>query len=335
MNLSVYDEYSLPLKILGIGQAVPERIVTSEEIETQCDLPQGWCLEKLGIQERRWAVSDSQSSLGAKAAEQATANAGIELNEIDLIISVSSGIERYLPNTATLIQRRLKIDTTGVPCFAMGASCCGFPMALNLCASFLSSIRYRTILIVSTDVMSKMLDTSSPEAYTFFGDGAAAVVVSLPKNGEQSAIHNAISTTHANGIPYLYSIMGLGALGDLDPEKIGPADLAIKIDIDAFHEHGKKHVDELFENLCRDCDLTDFKLVIPPQAGKVFSEHLSQKIKAERILNIYDRFGFCSSASIPMALYQAVENKQLERGDLFMMLGFGAGLTTAGMIMSY
>lgn len=324
--------YPFPLKIVGVGRYVPERVVSSNELESRFGLEEGWCQAHHGIRERRWIVNETASLMGAEAAKEAVSNAGMDFFDIDLIINASSSFERYIPDGGPLIQRHLGLDDSGIPCTTLNASCLSFLAAVDLSASLITVGRYRNILIVSSETMSPILGSHDPGVCTLFGDGAASVVVTLAQEGEASGIHSALLETYGHGIPYMQSLLGFASArnGEMQPDR-----LALQMDIDSFMKYGMKYTQEFLDQLLDRHKKQDIELVIPQQSGKSFLDHLRQSFAEDKLVKIVDRFGFCGAASLPMALYEAVKEERLKRNDLFLLVGFGAGLSVGGMVVTY
>lgn len=324
--------YPYPLKIAGVGRYLPKHVVSNSELEDQCGLYQGWCEEKLGISERRWVEDETHSFMGAEASKEAIKNANLDLLDIDLIINASMSFECKVPDGGPLIQRWLGLENSGIPCITIQSSCQSFMAALDMCTSLIATGRYRNILIVSSEVMSSIIDNSYPEAYTLFGDGAGAVVVRKAEEGENSYIHKSFLQTYGSGADYMQSLYGLTAFHKkLESHK----DIALQIDIESFNRHGIKYVNDLIGKLFVADDMNKIELVVPQQISKDFFENLALEFSKDKIVNITNHLGFCGAASYQMALYEAVETGKLKRNDRFAVIGFGAGLSIGGMILTY
>lgn len=323
--------YPYPLKIAGIGRYLPDHNVVSNDLDSACGQMEGWCKERLGVLERRWSVRETPSVMGAEAAKEAMSDAGIDFNDLDLIINASMSFERRVPEGASLIQRRLGLNESGIPCLTLSEGCQSFLAALVVATSLIAVGRHQNILIISSEIISTMLDPKYPEAYLLFGDGAAAVVVT--GNTERSSlIHSAYLHSYGSGLSDLQSLSGFTAFRS----KISkPEDLALQLNLDSFVEHGITYLQPLLDELCKGYSLDQLSLVIPQQAGKKFFDYLTEIFSKEKLVQIFDRFGLCGAASYPMALYEAVKTEKLKRGDLFLMLGFGAGPTVGGIMMTY
>jgi 3-oxoacyl-[acyl-carrier-protein] synthase-3 len=328
----------LPLKIAGTGCYVPKRVVTGKEIEAGCGLEPGWCAAHLGVEERRWVEEETPSFMGAEVAREAVTRANMELEDIDLIINASgtASFERGLPDGGPMVQKQLGLENSGIPAFTIQNNDLSFMLALEAGAAWLASGRYENILVVSSEIFSLNLDTNNPEVYGLFGDGAAAAVVTLTPPGETSGIHYTRQQTYSRSAHCMQCLMGLAAS---KREDLKTEDLTLQMNAPSFKEYGNKYTRTLIEEMSRahGAGLVDIQVVIPQQIGKFYTDFLqnSMGIPGEKIIYVADRLGFCGAASLPMALHQAVEKKKLKRGDRFMMIGIGAGISVGGMIMTF
>lgn len=325
--------YPLSLKIAGIGCYLPKKVVSSKELENRYGLDEGWCEQNLGVTERRWVQDEIPSFMGAQAAGEALANADMDADDIDLLISASGTavFERGLPDAGPLIQKKLGLETSGIPSFTMQNNDLSFMTALDTGAAFLNTGRYETILVVSSEIFSRNLDESNPHVSTLFGDGAAAAVLTLPGDGEVGDIQTAHFATYGSGAAYLESKLGLAAR---EIEAAQAVNLTLKMDETAFVDAAKKAIAGLLDKLPgkgRD----DIVVIIPPQAGTALSGPVRERFPGEKLVSVYDRFGFCGAASVPLALHQAVKQENLTRGSRFLMLGVGAGLSVGSMVLTY
>lgn len=319
-----------PLRIAGIGRYLPKWVVTNQELESRCGMPPGWSGERLGVLERRWADNETNSYMGALAAKEALEAAGIDLFDLDLIINAAMSFERKVPDGGPFVQKQLGLEDSGIPGLTLQAGCLSFLVALDISGSLVTTGRYRNILIVSSEVISTMLDQKYPEAYHLFGDGAAAVVVTPAPEGEKSCINNCLWESYGEGVSYMNSLYGLMAYkNNLNQAE----DLALQIDWHSCGEFGTGYLEDLWGKLRGNQSMKDFQIIVSQQLGQVSFDKLG--IPGERLIRISDRFGFCGAASYPMALYEAVTTGKLKRNDLFLMLGLGSGLSVGGLIMTY
>jgi 3-oxoacyl-[acyl-carrier-protein] synthase III len=328
----------IPIRIAGIGRYLPKRVVSNHELESLLKLPPGWIECNNGVQSRHWAGEDeTNSTMGAQAAREALADAGLALTDIDLIINASGSGEQAIPDTAALIQLQLGLGASGIPCMTLHTTCLSFVVALDVSASLLASGRYRTILIVASEIASVGLDPNEPESASLMGDAAAAVVVTPAAEGEASVLHCARVETYGDGA-YLTQVAGGGT-------RRHPNDLRTVAGDNLFHMEGAKvakfalrygagFLDRLHPGLST--GLQDIDLVVPHQAS-LLGLRIYQRFgwPVDKLMVTLDQMGNCIAASIPATLYAAIRQGRLQRGHKVLLVGTGAGLSFGGVILTY
>ena len=153
-----------PLKIVGLGRYLPRRVVPSAEVEALCGLPAGWIEQRSGVRERHWATTETSSYMGAHAAREAVAEAGLALSDLDLIINASGTPEQAIPDGGPLVQRQLGLGRSGIACLSVHATCLSFLAAIDLSANLLATGRYQLILIVTSEIGSVGINLKSRRA---------------------------------------------------------------------------------------------------------------------------------------------------------------------------
>lgn len=335
MNMSnMSARYPLPLKITGIGRYLPKQIVSSSELEKKCGLEPGWCERKQGVRERRWVKDESISFMAVEAAKEAIADAGIDLLEIDLIICASQTVQQALPETGALIQRQLGLGDSGIPCMSVTSACLGFITALDLCAALLAVGRYGNILVVTSEILSYNLDFNNANVCTLFGDGAAAAVVSHTPAGEPSGIHAALMETYSEAAD-VSSVFRGNVRNTLFNKDIPSGDTGFDYDPQNLQTTAMKYNQKFLSKLWPMSNKEVIKLVIPNQASRFVLDMMKFVFPPSKIMGVLDRFGNTSSVGYPMALYEAIREKRLERGDMVLMTGMGAGFSIIGMVFVY
>jgi 3-oxoacyl-[acyl-carrier-protein] synthase-3 len=327
----------IPFKIAGVGRYLPPRVVPSSELEQKHGLPAGWCVEKQGVKERRWVNDESASFMGAEAAKEAVRDAGLELSDIDLILNGSGTPEQALPDNGPLFQRELGLGRSGVPSFSINASCLSFLVGLEVAANYLNAKRFSNILVIASDVSSTSLNYDRPENFTLFGDAAAAVVVTLPKAGEKSAIHGVHMTTHGFGAEFS-QVRGGGTRKHANDKRTTPQDNVLQMNGAELMKVNFEYYPRCYETLwSRAGGITpdDCKYVIPHQPSRVVLDYLGLHYDEEKIVRINDRFGNCVGASAPLAIYESVKALDLRRGDRAVLTGTGSGVSFFGMVITY
>jgi 3-oxoacyl-[acyl-carrier-protein] synthase-3 len=329
----------LPLKIIGVGRYLPQRIVPSAEIEARCGLPSGWVERWSGVRERRWVADENETSsfMGAEAAKEAVANAGLKLHDVDLIINASGTPEQAIPDGGALIQRQLGLGSSGIACLTVHATCLSFLVALDMSANLLATGRYQRILIVSADIGSVGLNFAEPETATLMGDAAAAAVVIHTPPGEHSQLYAARLETYSEGAD-MTTIRGGGSRRHPNNPATRPEDNLFHMEglnlLRLVRQYGPGFLERLSPGLST--GLGDIQLVIPHQASLAalrFLHHFGWP--AEQMVLTLDWLGNCVAASLPVTLYEAIHQGRLQRGDKVLLIGSGAGLSFGGIVLRY
>ena len=290
---------------------------------------------------RHWAAHESNAELGAQALTEALHNAGLAYEELDLILNASGSYDYPIPDTSCLIQRAMGKGRSGIPSFTIDATCLSFIAALDVAASFLASGRYQRIAIVSAEISSRSLNLDEKESATLLGDGAAAAIVGLAPEGEPSALLQSRLETYGDGAMYTY-VKGGGNV--LHPNarahtESHPSDFT-------FHMDGPKVLGMAFKQLrpflkalfkplgfgLRDCEF-----IVPHQASKGALDTARRlfRWREDQYIDHLATHGNCIAASIPMALYDAIDQNRISRGDRVCLLGTGAGLSVGGLVLVY
>lgn len=328
-----------PLKIIGMGKYLPYRRVSAMELEERHDIPKGWILKHSGVEYRHYAADfETCAYMGARALEEALQKANLVFEDLDLIVSASGSFDYPIPHRACWIPKEMGKLEAGIPCFDIDATCLSFITALDVVSSLLDGKRYRNIAIVSSEISSKSLNYKDWESSTLLGDGAAAAVVTLPNEGESSAILNANMQTFAKGVAN--TIVRAG--GNVAHGR----DKSLADELFAFEMRGREllrlvmhitppFVRGLFEPL--GFELKDLDLCIPHQASKAGLKMGRRllKLKESQFFSHLETHGNCIAASIPMALYDAIEAKRIVRENKVLLIGTGAGLSIGGVVLRY
>ena len=328
---------ALPLKIIGLGRYLPERVVPSREVEALCGLPAGWIERRSGVRERHWATTETSSYMGAQAAREAVAEAGLALTDLDLILNASGTPEQAIPDGGPLIQRQLGLGESGIAAMSVHATCLSFLAALDLSSNLLATGRYRHILIVTSEIGSVGINVKEPESASLIGDAAAAVVVTRPAAGEASSVQAARFETYGAGADHT-AIRGAGSRRPPNHPDTRPED-------NLFHMNGPEvlrmaltHSGPFLERLRPGLSkgLGSIQLVVPHQPSKAGLRAMQLfGWPAAQIVMTLDRLGNCVAASLPATLYEAVRGGRVQRGDELLLVGTGAGLSLGGLILTF
>ena len=314
----------------------------SAEVEALCHIPAGTSLLNSGVGQRHWAdlkAGETATYMGMRAAGEALDDAGLAPSELDLIINASGTPHQAIPDGACLIQRELGLQDSGIRCLSVHSTCLSFISALEVAAAFIATGRHRHILIVSADLASSGLNFEEAESATLFGDLAAAAVIVPTPPGEASALHRMLFETHTAGAD-LTTIRGCGTRHHPNAPDSTPEDHMFAMDGPGVLKLAIKLLPAFIERILP-ADDPPLELVVPHQSSKtgmnvaarMFERHAG--ISADKFVDVLAQFGNCVSASIPGALYGAIREGRLQRGDRFLMVGTGAGLSLAGVVATY
>ncbi len=320
----------LPVTIAGLGSYLPERAVTSAELERSWGLEPGWIMRVAGIRERRYATHETTAGMAAAAGRHALAAAGMDVSDIDLIIAASSAPQQAIPCTAAYVQRELGAPDGGSACFDVNATCLSFLLAMQSAAHLLAAGSYRAALVVSSEIVGHSLNPADPASACLFGDAAVAAVLTRTPEGGQSRLVWGQFATYSSGAD-LTAIPGGGSLHH-------PNDPATTPEMNLFHMDGSgvfrraaKVLGPFVDSFLARAGWTrdDVDVVVPHQASRHGVELVSGRLgfRPEQVASNIAERGNCVAASIPLALAEAAAAGRIRRGQRVMLLGTGAGLT--------
>lgn len=332
-------------KILGTGTFRPSREVTSISLDERLHRPHGWTEGKSGVKVRRFAdEGDTTVTMATKAVRAALENAGwskIAVGDIDCIISASGTVEQAIPCTASLIQKALGLAHMSIPCFDINSTCLSFLTALDNATALMTVGRYRRILLVSSDIPSLGLNWDHMESSLIFGDGAAAMIIENSSFGFSSSA--TIKSSHMETYSEAAAVCQVQAGGTKFHPSKQNGDLAklalFEMDGKAAYKVTAANIDGFVSALFNGTGLKmkDIDLVIPHQASLLAMQHLRKKLKIpqDKLVDIFADHGNQIAASIPTAFHIARTEGRVKPGDNVLLIGTGAGISLAGMILQF
>jgi len=322
------------VQISAMGRSAPSRVMTNYDfaaigIETTHE----WVMERTGISERHIAgPTETTCSMGAAAARVAMQRASVQPGEIDVIILSTATPDRLLPSTAVDIQAEL--GATRAAAFDISAACCGFLYGLTLAEGLIQSGAAETVLLVSSEKMSAITDWTDRATCVLFGDGAGAAVLRRSQKGR--GILSTFMRSDGTLADLLYRPAG-GATTPMSPAVLEARTHLVHM---AGREVFKHAVRSMAESAARALDVAringgDIDLLIPHQANLRIIEATAKHagIAMDRVYVNVDRYGNTSSASIPIALDEAIQKGLVGEGSLVLMVAFGAGFTWASSVV--
>ncbi len=313
--------------ITGWGMAVPESVLTNDDLSKMVETNDAWIRERTGIRERRIArENEFSSTLAVDASLKALEVANLNPNDIDLIICSTSTPEYIFPATACLIQDQLGATRAGA--FDLSAACTGFIYALNMAAQAIRSGSIKSALVIGTETLSRFVNWKDRSTCILFGDGAGAFVLQASDN--PGGVLSAVMHSDGSGGDLL-SLQGGGSRYPATEETVHDGKHFIRMNGHEVFRFATRVMAHATHEVLETADLLleDIRWIIPHQANIRIIEAAARKLKLpmERFVINLERYGNTSTASIPIAMVEAVEKGQLKPGDKIVMVGFGAGLT--------
>jgi 3-oxoacyl-[acyl-carrier-protein] synthase III len=330
-----HDFQGRTCSIISVGSYVPERVLSNADLEKMVDTSNEWILTRTGIQERRIAAQhQATSDLAAKAARVALARAKIAPHEIDLIILATITPDMPFPSTACLVQD--KIGAHKAAAFDIQAACSGFIYALEIGQQFIMSHTYDTILVIGAEKLSSIINWTDRNTCVLFGDGAGAAILRNRPNA-----HGLLTACMGSdgGRAGLLCMPGGGSAFPPTHETVAAGLHYLRMDGKETFKHAVTAMQTAAEEALRRCelDISQIQCVIPHQANRRIIDAVAERLgaKPEQLFINLEKHGNTSAASVAIALDEAVQCKRIKRGDLVLMVVFGAGLTWGAAVIEW
>ncbi len=324
------------VEIAGTGRFLPDNIVTNDDLAKRLDTSDEWIRTRTGIRERRIAPDDmGAADLGTGAARNAMRSAGVEPGEIDILIVATATPDRLLPSTACDIQA--KLGCSNAVAFDLGAACSGFIYGLTLAEGYLTAGRGEVALVVSAEKMSSIVDWEDRSTCVLFGDGGGAAVV-RPANASGRGILSSHLRSDGNLSELLVRPAG-GALHPMSQAVLDDKTHLVRMKGREVFKHAVRNMAEACDHALLAAGLTpdDVDLLIPHQANMRIIESTAKHagIRMDRVYVNVDRYGNMSSATVPIAIDEALEQGLIVPGSNVLLVAFGAGLTWGAMALRW
>jgi len=321
--------------ITGIGSYMPEKILTNHDLEKMVETSDEWITTRTGIKERRISAKDEfTSDMAAKAAQRAMKMAGVTADQIDLVIVATITPDMPFPATACFVQQ--KIGAKRAAAFDLEAACSGFIYGLEIGQQFIMSRTYDTVLVIGAEKLSAITDWKDRNTCVLFGDGAGAAVLQNRENSH--GLLTAVMGADGGKADLLFMPGG----GSRCPATRDSVDARLHF----LRMSGKETFKNAVQAMCsaaqevlRRCelDITRIKCVIPHQANRRIIDAVGERLGAtpEQMFINVNRYGNTSAASVAIALDEAVAFGKIQRGDLILLVVFGAGLTWGAAVIEW
>ena len=329
------DKISLrPVSVIGTGAYVPERVMTNAEMAKMVDTSDEWITSRTGIKERRLvSKNEATSDLAVKAAEEAIKDANLKPTDLDLIIVATITPDMQFPSTACFVQAAL--GAKNAVSFDISAACSGFIYALVVAQQFIARGAYKNALVIGGEVLSSVTDWEDRNTCVLFGDGAGAAVLGEVKSGGILSTYLGSDGTFTD----MLMIPGGGSRNPTTNKTIENRFHYIKMRGNELFKLAVKTMADAAEEALKKAGLTsqDVDCVIPHQANARIISAVAKRVGLpdEKIYMNIDKYGNISSASLIIALCEAVKEKKIKKGDIVLLDAFGAGLVWGACVIKW
>ena len=351
-------EMPLPTRITGVGRYLPTRVLANRDLERMVETSDAWIVERSGIRERRIADDhESSGTMGARAAEEALASAGLTGADVDLVIAATCTPDGMFPATATVIQKEIGADRAGS--FDVNAACTGFLTSLSVGSQFIANGSAQRVLVVGAETLSRIVDWTDRDTCVLFGDGAGAVVLESANDDEPGGLEAPVlrsdgtlgellyargpTSPRADSRAHSSGLHDSGTDGERSPPSISDPLEALVSCIVMDGRNVFRHAVTAMNEAAQECldraglTIDSIALCIPHQANvrilSAFARNLG--LPDNRVYMNLERYGNTSAASIPIALAEACAENRLAPGDRVLMVAFGAGLTWGATVVEW
>lgn len=310
-------ENKLTIKLIGTGKYVPIGLITNADLEKMVDTTDEWILTHTGIKTRHKVEGETTADLAYQAALNAIEKAKFDKEMIDAIIVATITPDFASPSMAAVVQARLGLNHRDITCFDINAACTGFVYALQVAAALLNSPKYRHILVIGAETLTKIMDYTDRNTCILFGDGAGALLV-----GRGQAHQTVSFYTASEGD--MEDVLSVKEVLRMQGRRV------FKFAINAI----EKSINRLLELDGSRLDMVT--KIIPHQANYRIIEGVAElkKLPLNKFFLNLEHYGNTSAASIPIALDEYVAASPLQPGSKLMLVGFGAGLTWGGALIN-
>ena len=320
-------------QITGWGKYVPPKVLTNFDLEKMVDTSDEWIVSRTGIRERRIVQEgETNSGMSTKAALSALEMAGLEPNDLDLIILATSSPDYFVPPVSSMVQHAL--GAKGVGAFTLVAGCTGFVYALATAQQYIAGGIADNILVIGTEILSRNVNWDDRNTCVLFGDASAAVVVQA--TDQPTGVLSYVLGSDGSKAEALI-VRGGGTTIPMSQRVVDEGLLYLEMDGPEVFKFATRTMSRAVRQAvaASELDLEDIALIVPHQANTRIIELAARflRLPLDRFYVNLDKYGNTSAASIPLALCEAIEDGSLKDGDNVVLVGFGAGLTWAAAVV--
>jgi len=323
--------------VIGAGFWVPPQVVTNDDLAARIDTSDAWITERSGIRERRWLARDAEGNteitgaeMGARAAREAIAAAGLAPREIEQVIYATLNPDLFFPGNGVFLEHLLDLGTAGA--LDVRNQCTGFVYGLAVADGYIRSGLARTVLLVGGEIQSTALDVTDRgrDVAVLFGDGAGAVVLQATEQ-ERGILASVLRSQGRHARELCVEAPVATATGRITPAMIAAGRHFPHMNGKLVFQHATRRFSEAIDEVLRKGGVRpdDVALYVPHQANQRITDAVTARlgVPPERVYSNIARYGNTTAASIPIALAEAVREGRLSRGDLVVTVAFGSGFT--------
>ena len=322
--------------ITGYGSFAPAKTLTNEELAKMVDTSDEWIATRTGIKVRHITTdNESTAFLATEAARKALAEANLDVGDVEIIIVATITPEMVFPSTASFVQRDLGAKKAWV--FDLAAACSGFVYGLSIVQQFIENGRFKNALVIGAETLTKITDWTDRTSCILFGDGAGAIVLEKSSDGRKGILY---SSMHSDGDRW--EALNCQAYGSRYPPAKpleDPKKIYMQINGREVYQQAIRRIVETVNHCLDHCSLTidEIAMLISHQMNARIIESASKRLNlpAEKVFINISEYGNTSAASVPIAFDECVRKGKIKRGDIVILVAFGAGLTWGANIIEF
>ncbi len=322
--------------ITGYGSFAPAKTLTNDELAKMVNTSDEWITTRTGIKVRHITTEEESTAfLATEAAKIALATSNLDPRDVEIIIVATITPEMVFPSTASFVQRDLGANKAWV--FDLAAACSGFVYGLSIVQQFIESGRFKNALVIGAETLTKITDWTDRRSCILFGDGAGAVVLERKSDGRKGILY---STMHSDG--NRWEALNCQAYGSRHPstkQLEDPKKIYMQIRGREVYQQAIRRIVETVNHCLDHCDLTldDITMLISHQMNARIIESAAKRLNLpdEKVFLNISEYGNTSAASVPIAFDECVRTGKIKRGDIIILVAFGAGLTWGANIIKF
>lgn len=324
-------------RIAGTGSYLPEKLLTNKDLEKLVDTSDEWIVERTGISARRIAADgETTSDLALKASRMALKEAGLEAQDIDMILVATVSGDQVMPNTACILQS--KLGARDCMAIDISAACTGFVYGISIADQFIKTGHYKNILVVGAEVLHHLVDYTDRNTCILFGDAAGACVLTRASEDEDSLIYS--SHLHADGkISDLFVLPAGGSALPFSQKVLDERLQYVRMNGREIFKHAVRTMSKCCDEALTANNMSpnEVSWVIPHQANIRIIEAVAKHfgIPMEKVVVEIQEMGNTSAATIIVAMDRAIRDGRIQRGQNILLTAFGAGITSGSVLLKY